>query len=174
MEKPLSSFDLLDHYFSEKGKPLSLQEIGVEDKIKQMVKTPNALGKTNGHSLQGDFIEQILKGEKRFLNVYSVGDLYRSDFRTAEWAIGDATIGGTFNGTVVQVAEQYFLKGEIYYTLYDRFEDPIDFGNLFEGSFDIGDPFDITGSWNETINQPITKEQYEQFINHQKNRAIVR
>lgn len=159
----LSSWDLYGHYRKRSAKELSLDEIGIQEQLQQAVKMPNALGKRNGHSLQGDFIEQILQGRKSFKNAYPLQPWWSYTEHPA-WAIGGATISGQFEGGVIQQDGQYFLNGLIYYQLHDRFADPFDVTNMFEGEWNPGgEPFDINGQWQERVKIPITKEQFENF-----------
>lgn len=123
----------------------------------------NALGKINGHSLQGDFIEQILQGRKSFKNAYPLQPWWSYTDHPA-WAIGGATISGRFDGGVVAQGNDYFLKGKIHYELYDYFVDPYDTPNIIPWDINLGgEPFNIKGDWIEYINHPITLEQYEKF-----------
>lgn len=160
-EREVVAWKLYQHYRKGKGKPLTLAQLGLLDKIRLLVKTPNELGKKNGHSLQGDFIEQILKGEKSFKNTYPVGSPFKFDNL---WAIGGATIEGTFTGEVRFRGgfKRYFeLRGTIRYKFYDKFTDPYDTFNWIKGEWNPdGTAFDIVGEWEETIRIPkLTPEQ---------------
>lgn len=159
----LSSLDLYDHYRNGSGRSLTLSEVGVKDKIQQLVKTANTLGKRNGHSLQGDFIEQILQGKKSFQNTYPLTPWWQFS-NDPLWAMGGVTISGTFSGGVIQENEQYYLNGNIAYQLYDRFTDPYDTPNLIAGEWNPdGEAFTINGAWQERVKIPITQEQFQQF-----------
>lgn len=159
----LSSLDLFGHFLENSGQALNLTEIGIQDQVSQMVKTPNMLGKQNGHSLQGDFIEQILQGKKSFKNTYPMQPWWQYT-NNPIWAIGGAVISGNFNGGVINQDENYFLKGEIHYEFYDYFTDPYDTPNIISEDINaFGKPFNIKGSWVEYIHHPITFEQYERL-----------
>lgn len=159
----MSSWELLEHYWSDEGTTKTLEDIGVQQEYESLVKMPNALGKQGGHSLHGDFLQQILNGRTHFRNGYSVNTpLYRWNEPT--WAIGSAHIEGQFYGDVITQNGNYFLVGQIVYSLYDRFTDPYDTPNIIPGEWNPnGEPFEITGSWIEPVNITITQEQYEQF-----------
>ena len=96
-----------------------------------------------------------------------LGD-YWQDIGSAEWGIGGFALSGRFEGGVVQIGNGYYLKGDIYYDVHDRFTDPY---NLFNINSPWGEwnpngvSYDIIGGWKESILHPITPEQYRKFKN---------
>lgn len=158
-----NSFDLWQKYKNGNNNPISLEEIGVQDEIRQLIKTPNQLGKKNGHSLESDFIKQILDGKTSFKNSYQPRSVM-SNVCHPLWAMGGITIMGDFDGDVTQNGEEYYLNGNINYEVIDKFTDPYDTFNLLKGEWNPdGKPYDIFGKWQEPVHQKIDKEQYEFF-----------
>ncbi|MBP4134426.1 hypothetical protein [Gallibacterium anatis] len=161
--EPVTSFDMMKHYWSGKGNAVTLQQLGLFEKVKSLVKTPNQLGKQNGHSVQGDFIQQIIKNNRKsFRNTYSfrqnVGALA---INNPLWAIGGAIIEGQFSGNAVSENGKFYLKGEISYKFYDKFTDPYDTFNLIPGEWNPdGDSYDINGKWTEPVSVEISQTDY--------------
>lgn len=162
----LTAWDLYDYYQEGTGKTRTLDDLAMTQRVRKLVVTPNTLGKKNGRSVQGDFINQVLGGSRDFRNAYP-GD-YWQDIGSAEWGIGGFTLSGRFEGGVVQIGNGYYLKGDIYYDVHDRFTDPY---NLFNINSPWGEwnpdgvSYDIIGGWKESILHPITPEQYRKFKN---------
>lgn len=165
---PVSSFDMMKHYWNGGGSTVTLSALGIRDKIIALVKTPNQLGKQNNRSVHGDFIQQIIQtNRKHFRNTYDfrhqVGAL---DINNPLWAIGGATIEGEFLGGVINIADKFYLKGEIHYKFYDKFTDPYDIFNLIPGEWNPdGDSYDIQGDWKETIFVEISQKDYLKLKN---------
>lgn len=161
--EPVTSFDMMNHYWSGKGNSVTLQQLGLFEKVKSLVKTPNQLGKQNNHSVQGDFIQQIIKNNRKsFRNTYSfrqnVGALA---INNPLWAIGGAIIEGQFSGNAVSENGKFYLKGEISYKFYDKFTDPYDTFNLIPGEWNPdGDSYDINGKWIEPVSVEISQTDY--------------
>lgn len=164
--EPVTSFDMMNHYWAGKGNSVTLQQLGLFEKVKSLVKTPNQLGKQNNHSVQGDFIQQIIKNNRKsFRNTYSfrqnVGMLAIND---PLWAIGGAIIEGQFSGNAVSENGKFYLKGEISYKFYDKFTDPYDTFNLIPGEWNPdGDSYDINGKWIEPVSVEINQTDYINF-----------
>ncbi|MDE9480995.1 hypothetical protein [Xenorhabdus bovienii] len=167
-ERGLSSWGLFGHYRRDSGVELTLSQIGVQDQISNLIKTPGAFKKTDGTSVQSRFISQIKKGERvDFENVYSFGN--ESRFNIIDdplWAIGDAKVSGNLTDVGVKSnGDKYNLSGVINYKLYDKFGDPYDIKNWTGKEWDPnGTPFDITGEWKENVNFDIDKNVYDNKI----------
>ncbi|MEX0447788.1 hypothetical protein [Xenorhabdus sp. SGI246] len=165
----MSSFDLLTHYFGNSGRALTLHDIGVHERVRELIKKPDAFKglfeSKDGTSVQSRFISQIQNGNRiSFENTYDFRTP-SSSFNDPLWAIGGATVSGRLHVvSAVSYGQTYQLSAIITYKLYDRFSDPVDLLNVFPGEWDPGTPFDITGQWTENVNFSVSKYVYENKI----------
>ncbi|OOF40862.1 hypothetical protein BKK47_02850 [Rodentibacter mrazii] len=160
-----TSLHLVLYYLLADGKPVTLEQMGVNQAVQTLVTTNGKLGKLNQESLHSAFIRQILNGERlNFKNGYRLMEEREVwQINNPLWAIGGVVISGSFDGEVIQQRGNYFLVGQVNYALSDEFSKPLDLTNtgysLLQTEF--GTPFSITGSWTEPVNIMISKQQYE-------------
>ncbi|WP_338885792.1 hypothetical protein [Xenorhabdus sp. TH1] len=166
----MSSFDLLKHYWGNSGRALTLHDIGVHERIRELIKKPDAFKgfseSNDGTSVQSRFISQIQNGNRIFFeNTYNFRTP-ASYFNDPLWAIGGAIVSGRLHViNAVPSGQTYKLSAIITYKLYDKFTDPWDLMNFFPGEWNPdGTPFDITGQWTENVNFSVSKYVYESKI----------
>ena len=142
-----SSMDLYYLYKSGQGKNVTLTEIGLLGTIQNSIEKGTNNTKT-GESIQSRFIAQ-LKSE----NGTSFERSY--EFENEKFAIGEATISGSFNGNITKNKDgSSHIEGTITYSFSDKFTDPYDLFNLTKGKEwnPDGKSYMITDSWTVNIN----------------------
>ena len=135
-------------YRNGKGEDKTLSQLGLLRKIKDAVQNNQEItkGKEGGGSIQERFINQMKAGEgMSFLNSY--------DFTKVKFALGKATVGGTFDGTIHRNDNgTTHFDGTITYQFYDKFTDPYDLFNAIPLDLNPdGKPYTITGQWTVRI-----------------------
>lgn len=161
-----TNMTLMEYYWQGTGKQRNLEELGLQNRISQMVKTKGEFGKPANRSIHSDFINQIKGGSFSFRNSYQAKPPYGiiTAPKDPTWALGSVTISGNFVGKAVFDDGKYKLTGNIYYHFYDFFTDPYDILNKKKGDWNPdGVPYYIVGDWVEPINIVISKEQYDKL-----------
>ena len=134
-------------YRNGKGEDKTLSQLGLLRKIKDAVKNNQEITKEKGDgSIQDRFINQMKAGDgTSFLNSY--------DFTKVKFALGKATVGGTFDGTIHRNDNgTTHFDGTITYQFYDKFTDPYDLFNAIPPDWNPdGKPYTITGQWTVRI-----------------------
>ena len=135
-------------YRNGKGEDKTLSQLGLLRKIKDAVKNNQEITKEKegGGSIQERFINQMKAGDgTSFLNSY--------DFTKVKFALGKATVGGTFDGTIHRNDNgTTHFDGTITYQFYDKFTDPYDLLNKIPPDWNPdGKPYAITGQWTVRI-----------------------
>lgn len=147
-KRPWGNADMYSQYTAGGGRPVSLSEMGLDQKVKDLVTKEGAFGKSG--SIQGRFIDQIASNpqENTFENAYEFGD-------EIVWAMGGGRLEGEFNGDVIDNGDgTVTIKGTIKYDYSDRFEDPYDTFDRVDGSWDpFGTPYDVRESWTVEVNE---------------------
>ncbi|MDE9553580.1 hypothetical protein [Xenorhabdus bovienii] len=162
----MSSIGLWNHYKTDTGQEITLSQIGVHDKVLNLIQTPGAFKRPGNTSIQSRFISQIQNGERiSFKNAYDFGTESRSILDPL-WAIGGAVVSGKLTDIEVTPRGDYYnLSGVVNYSLYDKYGDPIDIFNWFEKDWDpFGTPFEIKGEWKQTVTIDVDKNVYENQI----------
>ncbi|MBS9426874.1 hypothetical protein CE143_09670 [Photorhabdus luminescens] len=165
-DNSMSGLGMFFHFTGKSGRELTLSEIGVHDRIRILMQKPNAFGRTEG-SIQSRFISQIQNGERiDFKNGYDFAKESKIPGIDPLWAIGGATISGNLiNIKAENAGDKYNISGVINYKLYDNFTDPYDTFNWKTEDINWGgEPFEITGEWQENVNFQIEKNIYENKI----------
>ena len=134
-------------YRNGKGEDKTLSQLGLLRKIKDAVKNNQEITKEKGDgSIQDRFINQMKAGDgTSFLNSY--------DFTKVKFALGKATVGGTFDGIIHRNDNgTTHFDGTITYQFYDKFTDPYDLFNAIPPDWNPdGKPYTITGQWTVRI-----------------------
>ena len=134
-------------YRNGKGEDKTLSQLGLLRKIKDAVKNNQEITKEKGDgSIQDRFINQMKAGDgTSFLNSY--------DFTKVKFALGKATVGGTFDGIIHRNDNgTTHFDGTITYQFYDKFTDPYDLLNKIPPDWNPGGkPYTITGQWTVRI-----------------------
>lgn len=141
----LNNLLMFAHYLAGGGKALNLSNLGIKQIMMDKVTENNAFGLIG--SIQNRFIENQIIADKQYFfeRPYAVG-------KETIWALGTATISGTFTGSVTITTEgKYHVKGIINYSFFDKFEDPYDTFNWLPGTIDNGFPFEIKDQWSTPI-----------------------
>lgn len=150
--RPWGNTEMYGHYAEGSGRSVSLSEMGLDGQVKDLVAKEGAFGKDG--SIQSRFIDQIANNpeENTFSNAYEWGD-------EVVWAMGGGRLEGKFNGTVVDNGDgTVTVKGTIEYNYSDRFADPYDTFDTFEGEWDpFGKPYDVRESWTVEVNETRSK-----------------
>ncbi|MCG3471636.1 hypothetical protein L7750_14895 [Xenorhabdus bovienii] len=166
VDNEMSGIDMYFHYTDESGKALTLSEIGVHNKVRNLMHKSGAFNKPEG-SIQSRFISQIQQGERiDFENNYDFAVESKTPFFDPLWAIGGATVRGKLADVKAEnVGDKYRVSGVIVYELYDNFTDPYDIKNVTGKEWNPnGTPYDITGKWSESVNFDVNKDIYENKI----------
>ena len=134
-------------YRNGKGEDKTLSQLGLLKKIKDVVQNNQEITKEKGDgSIQDRFINQMTAGDgTSFLNSY--------DFTKVKFALGKATVGGTFDGIIHRNDNgTTHFDGTITYQFYDKFTDPYDLLNKIPPDWNPdGKPYAITGQWTVRI-----------------------
>ncbi|HDL3549732.1 TPA: preprotein translocase subunit YajC, partial [Mannheimia haemolytica] len=153
---PFDSFDLYQHYSYGNGEALNLSSVGLSNKIRPLVNKDKAFGKSNG-SIESRFISQYKnEGRTSFSNAY---DFTKEASGIADplWALGTATISGELKD--IQIFPGGIARGNIHYSIRDRFTDPFDTFNFTKGEWNPnGTPYIIQDSWIKSVRFSIDKK----------------
>ncbi|WP_416776413.1 hypothetical protein ACNFJN_15470 [Xenorhabdus budapestensis] len=161
----MNALNMLWHFTGKSGQELTLSEIGIHDEVRKLMEKSGAFGKEG--SVQSRFISQIQDGERLyFKNQYDFAKETIVKGIDPLWAIGGATVSGSFtNINVDKVTDGYLISGVINYELCDRFASPWDIFNWSSKELNwYGEPYDITGKWQEDISFGVSEEVYENNI----------
>ncbi len=148
---PWTSADLFNHFTDNSGRAVTLSEIGLEDTIRNASIT---------RSVMGRFAEQIKQKAIKEANALGVGthafeDSFNNsyDFTPVVWAIGGATLRGSFVGTFSLNSDGSFsFGGSATIHFYDYFNDPYDIGEMTGIDVNLpGTPYNISGDWTESF-----------------------
>ncbi|MDY4281042.1 MAG: hypothetical protein SOX56_08265 [[Pasteurella] mairii] len=161
------SFDFFHVFHLDNiGKSISLKQIGLENKVRPLIKKNGAFGRSAEDSIESRFIAQFVAGERvTFSNVYNFGK-EANGIVDPLWAIGSAKIEGKINN--VKFFPGNFATADITYELYDKFTDPYDTFNWVKGEWNTnGTPYEIKDRWTNTVKfnyRPQTEEQLLQLL----------
>ncbi|OKO99389.1 hypothetical protein [Xenorhabdus eapokensis] len=162
----MSGWDMFSHYRDDSGRALTLSEIGVQDRVRELIHKPNAFEKPEG-SIHSRFISQIQNGKGvDFNNAYDFTKEAKEMIFDPLWAIGGAKVSGILTNIHAEdIGDRYNVSGVINYELYDNFTDPYDMKDLIGIEFNPnGTPYDIKGAWSESVNFDVKKDVYENTI----------
>ncbi|WP_426575453.1 hypothetical protein ACP179_00905 (plasmid) [Xenorhabdus stockiae] len=162
----MSGWDMFSHYRGDSGRSLTLSEIGVQDRVRDLIHKPKAFERSEG-SIHSRFISQIQDGKGvDFNNSYDFTKEATEKVFDPLWAIGGAKVSGVLtNVSAEDIGDKYKVSGVINYELYDNFTDPYDFKDLFGFEFNPnGTPYEINGAWSESVNFDVKKDVYENTI----------
>ncbi|PHM46922.1 hypothetical protein [Xenorhabdus miraniensis] len=162
----MSGWDMFSHYRGDSGRSLTLSEIGVHDRVRELMHKSNAFGKADG-SIHSRFISQIQNGKGvDFNNAYDFTKEAKEVIFDPLWAIGGAKVSGVLtNVNAENIGDKYNVSGVINYKLYDNFTDPYDMKDLIGVEWNPnGTPYDIHGEWTESVNFDVKKDIYENTI----------
>ena len=130
--------DFVSHYYYGGGVSITLAEIGhLQEIVEQYAYNDGQEGAYRRLSNQiADAAREAGTGSL----LVNFGRSY--DFGSVEFSHGDATVEGTFVGTVMRDGNILKIQGETQFFFTDDFVDPVSMGiELF------GDPYHISGEW---------------------------
>ncbi|PHM46921.1 hypothetical protein [Xenorhabdus miraniensis] len=93
-DNSMSSIGLMNHYRSHTGQPVTLSQVGVQEKISNLIQKPGAFNRLDNTSVQSRFISQVQNGERiHFINSY---DLRNETGKVNDplWTMRGALVGG--------------------------------------------------------------------------------
>ncbi|TSB21709.1 DUF4150 domain-containing protein [Psychrobacter sp. YGAH215] len=155
--KPVSSEEMYGHYLYGRGQPLTLENLGSAQLLKDSVLKEGAYKRES--SVQDRFIKQLAGKFKTGDTDYTFSNAYNVGEEIDVWAYGSSVISGKFNGTIEKnSAGDTRISGKIDYKYTDDFKDPYDTFDNFSGNWDPnGTPYKVTGSWTNYVNKTIKK-----------------
>ena len=158
------TWDLSHYYFYGNGVGLRLENIGLLDSVINFAKNHDTGLILRAGSIFERVESQIFKESRKNGQGSFSGDWDNSyRFHGLVWATGGAIVKGDFKVEVIDKGNFLIIHADINYTFEDRFKDPIDTFNWYEGeNTDIelpgGKPFDINGEWSTHLDALITKD----------------
>ena len=132
--REFSSLDLYSLSRSGRGTNVTLSQIGLLEKVQYAIDNSEKSKPKITGTVRSRFLSQIV-GESQICDNPSNFSLeFKESYKFGEvnWAIGSATLKGTFKGGVTNNEDgTKHIKGTITYTFYDVFTDPYDIPKLF-------------------------------------------
>jgi len=159
---PWDTWELSRYYFYGNGKPLRLEEIGLLGSVIDYAKTNDTGFILSNGSIFERVENQIFKEARAKGNSANFSGSWNPSysFHGMVFAIGGATVKGSYSVETEDRGKFLIVRADIYYSFYDRFTDPLDILNRIPGEYELpgGQAFDITGEWKTQLNAIIKKD----------------
>lgn len=148
-----SDLDLFAHHVGGTGRDVSLSEIGLRNAIYYSPAAQTAMANF------GDQIGGVARTDASRISTGGSTAVYdwftrAYDFSSVRWAIGSATLSGTFAGRAYKMpgTGKSFVTGEAHISFHDYFHDTFDVANKFPGELNAprSKNYNIRDSWTRT------------------------